>query len=83
MWVIVAFLITGILFLTTGQETAMDFLGGYLIELSLSVDNLFVFLSGKTALLLALLMVITMLVIARIILGNPYVKDKQDDENEE
>jgi len=45
MWVIVAFLITGILFLTTGQETAMDFLGGYLIELSLSVDNLFVFLS--------------------------------------
>lgn len=47
------------------------------------VTDLFVFLSGKTALLLALLMVITMLVIARIILGNPYVKDKQDDENEE
>lgn len=47
------------------------------------VTDLFVFLSGKTALLLALLMIITMLVIARIILGNPYVKDKQDDENEE
>ena len=47
------------------------------------VTDLFVFLSGKTALLLALLMVVTMLVIARIILGNPYVKDKQDDENEE
>ena len=28
-----------------GQDIALDFLGGYLIELSLSVDNLFVFLS--------------------------------------
>ncbi len=47
------------------------------------VTDLFVFLSGKTALLLALVMVVTMLIIARIILGNPYVEDKKDDKNEE
>ena len=33
----------------TKQEVALDFLGGYLIELSLSVDNLFVFLSIFTS----------------------------------
>ena len=47
------------------------------------VTDLFAFLSGKTALLLAFAMVVTMLVLARIILGNPYAKDKKDDENEE
>ena len=47
------------------------------------VTDLFAFLSGKTALLLAFAMVVTMLVLARIILGNPYAKDKKDDKNEE
>lgn len=37
------------LYLIAGQDIALDFLGGYLIELSLSVDNLFVFLSIFTA----------------------------------
>ncbi|MCH5273825.1 MAG: TerC/Alx family metal homeostasis membrane protein [Lachnospiraceae bacterium] len=45
MWIWIALLIDFILFLGMGQETALDFLGGYLIELSLSIDNLFVFLS--------------------------------------
>ncbi len=49
MWIIVALLIDFCLYLTAGQDIALDFLGGYLIELSLSVDNLFVFLSIFTA----------------------------------
>jgi tellurite resistance protein TerC len=35
--------------LVAGQDIALDFLGGYLIELSLSVDNLFVFLTIFTS----------------------------------
>lgn len=49
MWVVVALLVTAVLFFLMGQEVALDFLGGYLIELSLSVDNLFVFLSIFTS----------------------------------
>lgn len=49
MWVIVAFVVDLCLYLFVGQDIALDFLGGYLIELSLSVDNLFVFLSIFTA----------------------------------
>jgi len=49
MWVGIALLVDLILFWTFGQEIALDFLGGYLIELSLSVDNLFVFLSIFTS----------------------------------
>lgn len=48
MWIIVALVVDLCLYLTAGQEIALDFLGGYLIELSLSVDNLFVFLSVFT-----------------------------------
>ncbi|MBQ9767930.1 MAG: TerC/Alx family metal homeostasis membrane protein [Lachnospiraceae bacterium] len=49
MWVGIALLVDLILFFTLGQDVALDFLGGYLIELSLSVDNLFVFLSIFTS----------------------------------
>lgn len=49
MWIIVALVVDLCLYLTAGQDIALDFLGGYLIELSLSVDNLFVFLSIFTA----------------------------------
>ena len=49
MWVVVALFVDFILFLLWGQDVALDFLGGYLIELSLSVDNLFVFLSIFTS----------------------------------
>lgn len=45
MWIIVAILTDIFLYFLFGREIALDFLGGYLIELSLSVDNLFVFLS--------------------------------------
>lgn len=45
MWIGIAVLIDVILFLVMGRDVALDFMGGYLIELSLSVDNLFVFLS--------------------------------------
>lgn len=45
MWVIVAILTDICLYFIFGSEIALDFIGGYLIELSLSVDNLFVFLS--------------------------------------
>lgn len=49
MWIVIAVLIDFILFFVAGQEIALEFMGGYLIELSLSVDNLFVFLSIFTS----------------------------------
>lgn len=49
MWIIVAMFADLCLYLFVGPDTALDFLGGYLIELSLSVDNLFVFLSIFTS----------------------------------
>ncbi len=49
MWIIVALITDLCLYLFAGQDIALDFLGGYLIELSLSVDNLFVFLSIFTS----------------------------------
>ncbi len=49
MWIILALVVSFCLKLMVGTEIALDFLGGYLIELSLSVDNLFVFLSIFTA----------------------------------
>lgn len=49
MWIIIAMISDIGLYFIFGNEVALDFLGGYLIELSLSVDNLFVFLSIFTA----------------------------------
>ncbi len=49
MWIIVAFVADLCLYLFAGQDIALDFLGGYLIELSLSIDNLFVFLTIFTS----------------------------------
>lgn len=49
MWIVVALVTDLCLFLFAGHDIALDFLGGYLIELSLSVDNLFVFLSIFTS----------------------------------
>lgn len=43
-WVSIALLFNVGIFLTRGADDAMKFLAGYLIEYSLSVDNLFVFL---------------------------------------
>ena len=43
-WVIAALLFGFGLFLTFGPDTAEEFFAGYLVEQSLSVDNLFVFL---------------------------------------
>ena len=49
MWIVVALVADLCLYLFAGQDIALDFLGGYLIELSLSVDNLFVFLTIFTS----------------------------------
>lgn len=49
MWIVIALLTEFCLYLFAGPGIALDFLGGYLIELSLSVDNLFVFLSIFTS----------------------------------
>jgi len=43
-WVSLAMLFALLIFMTKGQEPALKFITGYLIEESLSVDNLFVFL---------------------------------------
>jgi tellurite resistance protein TerC len=44
VWIALAMVFNGIIFYWRGQEDAMLFLTGYVIEKSLSVDNLFVFL---------------------------------------
>ncbi len=44
LWFCLALLFCGGLYYQKGQESAVSFLAGYLIELSLSVDNLFVFI---------------------------------------
>lgn len=49
MWIVVALVTDLCLYLFAGHDIALDFLGGYLIELSLSVDNLFVFLTIFTS----------------------------------
>jgi tellurite resistance protein TerC len=44
VWVTLAMLFAGIVFYYLGSQSGFEFLTGYIIELSLSVDNLFVFL---------------------------------------
>jgi tellurite resistance protein TerC len=44
IWVSLAMIFAGIVFWHQGSVSGLEFLTGYLIELSLSVDNLFVFL---------------------------------------
>lgn len=44
VWICLALLFNLGVYLWRGQETALEFLAGYLIEKSLSVDNIFVFL---------------------------------------
>jgi tellurite resistance protein TerC len=44
VWVMLAMAFAGIVFWKQGRQTGLEFLTGYVIELSLSVDNLFVFL---------------------------------------
>ena len=44
VWVTLALAFAGIVFWKTDRQTGLEFLTGYVIELSLSVDNLFVFL---------------------------------------
>ena len=44
VWMILALLFGGGIWMTMGQQKALEFLTGYLIEQSLSVDNLFVFI---------------------------------------
>ena len=43
-WVLVAMIFAGGVYYNLGQAKAMEFLAGYMIELSLSIDNLFLFL---------------------------------------
>src|SRR5215212_8589404 len=44
VWVTLAMIFAGVVFWHLGKQKGVEFLTGYLIELSLSVDNLFVFL---------------------------------------
>jgi tellurite resistance protein TerC len=44
VWVTLALCFAGLVFWKTDRQTGLEFLTGYVIELSLSVDNLFVFL---------------------------------------
>ena len=42
-WVAAALLFNAMILLLQGQQKALEFFTGYVIELSLSIDNLFVF----------------------------------------
>src|SRR6266850_2033766 len=44
VWITVAMIFAGVVFWDQGKTRGLEFVAGYLIELSLSVDNLFVFL---------------------------------------
>ena len=44
MWVILAAMFAVILFIWQGHQAGLEFVTGYVLELSLSIDNLFVFL---------------------------------------
>src|SRR6266852_117887 len=44
VWITLATIFAGIVFWYQGTQRGLEFVTGYLIELSLSVDNLFVFL---------------------------------------
>lgn len=44
VWITLAIIFCGIVYFWRGQQASLEFLTGYLIEQSLSVDNLFVFL---------------------------------------
>ena len=44
VWITLALIFAGIVFWDRGTESGLQFVTGYLIELSLSVDNLFVFI---------------------------------------
>jgi tellurite resistance protein TerC len=44
VWIVVALLFNAVIYFWRGTDVALQFLTGYLIERSLSVDNLFVFL---------------------------------------
>lgn len=44
VWILLAMAFAGVVFWKTNRQTGLEFLTGYVIELSLSVDNLFVFL---------------------------------------
>src|SRR5256885_8259742 len=44
VWITLAMIFAGVVFWHEGKQKGTEFLAGYLIELSLSVDNLFVFL---------------------------------------
>ena len=43
-WVSISIIVNFIVFIISGKEVALEYLGGYVVELSLSVDNLFLFL---------------------------------------
>lgn len=43
-WIVIAALFNCAIFLLMGRQSAVEFLGGYIIEQSLSLDNLFLFL---------------------------------------
>jgi tellurite resistance protein TerC len=44
LWIALAALFAGLLFFWQGRQPTLEFITGYVLELSLSVDNLFVFL---------------------------------------
>jgi len=44
MWIALAAAFAGLIFFWQGRQVALEFVTGYVLELSLSVDNLFVFL---------------------------------------
>jgi len=44
IWVALAAIFAGVVFLMQGSKSGLEFVTGYVIELSLSVDNLFVFI---------------------------------------
>ena len=49
IWIAIAMVVMALIWRLMGRQLATEFLGGYVIEFSLSMDNLFVFMSIFTA----------------------------------
>jgi tellurite resistance protein TerC len=45
VWVALALILCGVIYVTKGSTLALEFITGYIVEQSLSVDNLFVFIT--------------------------------------
>ena len=66
LWVSLAIVVNIFIYIIFGSEPGLEFLGGYIIELSLRVDNLFLFLLVFTSFICSIFIILNLLSYIRI-----------------